>query len=189
MSPDLVQPTDASDTVPMIFDVDGMSAWLRERGIPPTPDELLTACCRLGRNDGPALLFDLHYSHLLTGEAATTNVARAWSSAEFPQRCLDWDTWSDLFDLAGYTVDGVRAVKPTEPIRLYRGAPEEGRGGAAWSADPEVARRFAEWIRGRRPGVVWTALVEPWRLLCLITGRQEDEYVVDTEGLVIELAR
>jgi hypothetical protein len=33
---------------------------------------------------------------------------------------------------------------------------------------------------------VWRATVEPWRLLARNTDHDEDEYVVDTAGLLIE---
>jgi len=159
----------------------------------PTPGDLGRALVRLGRNHGPALLGDLEAEGLLTPPAAAAHVGAVWSMAEYPDRYLDHDTWRELFRLAGYTVDGVPAERPVEPLTLYRGSVPERRANWSWSDRLDVAQRYAAGGLGRRPpGVVWQATVEPWRLLARNAGpdsRDESEYVVDTEELQIEAAQ
>ncbi|WP_143086266.1 hypothetical protein [Amycolatopsis saalfeldensis] len=53
-----------------------------------------------------------------------------------------------------------------------------------------TARAYAvDGVRGRPSGAIWTALVEPDRLLARNRDRDEFEYVVDTAGLTIEPVR
>lgn len=154
----------------------------------PTYDELFTAGCRVGRNSAPALLCDLYWDDIL--DDANARVAgEFWSMAEFPERCLDHETWSEVFEMAGYTVDGQRVERPHQPVLLYRGSTVEGRDNWSWTDDREEAGRNASGFYRRRPGHLWVALVEPWRLLARNTGRGESEYVVDTDGMTIDLAQ
>jgi hypothetical protein len=56
----------------------------------------------------------------------------------------------------------------------------------SWTSSLEIARSFAtRRLRGRLLGEVWTAKVEPWRLLAADTGGDEAEYVIDSQGLDI----
>ncbi|MEV5718180.1 hypothetical protein AB0L41_30200 [Amycolatopsis mediterranei] len=60
----------------------------------------------------------------------------------------------------------------------------------SWTDSRDVARTYAAGgFGGRRPGAIWTALVDPDRLLARNRDRDEFEYVVDTTGLTIEPAR
>ncbi len=65
-------------------------------------------------------------------------VPDVWSAAEYPGRALEDDEWSALFEHAGFTVNGVRAERPTEPLVLFRAAPEEHRLGWSWTDDSRV---------------------------------------------------
>lgn len=170
----------------MITDPDEMLEWLLGREAPLNDDLLGTALSRVGRNNGPWLLGSLWADGWLTEGLAAGVVGPAWSAAEFPDRLLDHDEWRSLFALGGYTVDGQRADRPLEPITLWRGSVEERRADWSWTDSREVAERYASGRYGRPVGVVWRAVVEPHRLLARNTDRQESEYVVDTEGLVIE---
>jgi hypothetical protein len=172
-------------TVPFVFTVEEMVEHFSVTG-EPTPDELYTACCRVGRIPAVALLVDLLHEGFLTPEAATARVAEAWSDSEYPDSHADHDVWRRLFALAGYTVDGSRAERPTGALTLWRGSVIERRADWSWTDNREVAERYADPTHYRRPeGVVWQATVEPWRLLARNTGRNEHEYVVDTKGLTI----
>ncbi|GLY38299.1 hypothetical protein Amsp01_043230 [Amycolatopsis sp. NBRC 101858] len=70
---------------------------------------------------------------------------------------------------------------------MYRGSVADRRADWSWTDSRDVARTYAAGgFGGRLPGAIWTAMVEPERLLARHTDRDEFEYVVDTAGLVIE---
>lgn len=145
---------------------------------------------RIGRNNGPALLFDFHYGRVVKLDAPDMAgaVANVWSDAEYPESAYDPPSfWVRLFERNGYSHDGIRVARPTEPVQLYRGCTEEGRFGMSWTSDREVAESFAyDSLRGRPPGTVYTATVAPGSLLAYIDaeiGRSEREYVVNPAGL------
>ncbi|GAS90489.1 hypothetical protein [Mycolicibacterium brisbanense] len=145
---------------------------------------------RAGRNDGPALLFDLYFGRTLDLSRSDMAgvVADVWSDAEYPARAFDDpQIWTHLFVANGYSHDGEKADRPTESVVLYRGCTHEGRFGMSWTSDVEMARRFAYGgLRGRAQGQVYTAVVAPEHLLAYIgerSGRGESEYVVDPSGL------
>jgi hypothetical protein len=72
---------------------------------------------------------------------------------------------------------------------LYRGATALRNDGMAWTSSREIAEKFATGrLRGRELGEVWTANVEPWRLLAKVADRDEHEYVVNTDELEITAA-
>lgn len=150
----------------------------------PTAAEVDEAASRLGRNAYPALLFDLWLDGLLSPAAAASCVPAAWSAAEMPARALDDADWAELFDFAGYTVDGAPAGRPVAPLTLWRGAPAEHRAGWSWTEDRDLALWFARRVKD---GSLWTAVVPPEALLARITTQRpgENEYVVDTFGLAI----
>lgn len=173
--------------VPKIFDVDDMSQWLRDNLELIDADTFHSAVVTVGRNGGPALLFDMHFSGRMTDAVLAEVIGGVWTGAEFPARSFDPpELWADLFDAAGYTVDGKPAERPTEPLRLYRGATVEHKAGWSWTDDLQVAQRFAGDLLGRSKGQVWTALIDPADLLARIDDREESEYVVNPECLVIE---
>jgi hypothetical protein len=109
-----------------------------------------------------------------------------WSSAEYPENALDRSGWRTLFQLAGFTIDGVPAARPAEPLRLWRGSVPERRANWSWTDSREMAVDYARGFARRSLGNLWTAQVEPWRLFCRNEDREEFEYVVDTDGLDIE---
>lgn len=150
-----------------------------------TTAELERLISRAGRNYGPQFLAEAYSADTVTAETVTALVGPVWSSAEFPDRQLDHETWRWLFDVAGFTVDGKPAVRPVEPMLLYRGSVPERWTDWSWTRDRAVAGRFAAGLRGRGAGRVWVATVPPWRMLAINTERDEDEVVVDTRGLRI----
>jgi hypothetical protein len=157
-----------------------------------TTDDFDRAIALAGRISAPLMVWECHQHGSFTDDRVLAMcVTTAWSSAEYPEQSLGRDLWRELFHATGYTVDGVPAERPAEPTRLYRGTTQEGRYGWAWTSDRAVAERFAcGVIRGQTPGRVWTALVEPQRLLAFIheAQRNESEYVVETDGLTITVA-
>lgn len=174
----------ATADLPVMFDVD---AWVDYFAVHGDPDReaLGIALARIGRNDAPYLLLDLHAEKLLTTDAAAFGVSDAWCMAEFPLDVLTPESWRDLFALAGYTVDGVPATRPREPLTLFRGACSACQSGWSWTDNLDVATAYAEGRYRRPAGRVWTAVVPPAALLARITDRNEHEYVVDTTGLTI----
>ena len=150
-----------------------------------TTAELEQLISRAGRNYGPQFLDEAVSEAKVTAETVTALVGGIWSSAEFPDRYLDHGTWRWLFDIAGFTVDGRPADRPTEPLALFRGAVPERRTDWSWSRDRSVAERFAAGLRGRGTGRLWVCTVPPAHMLAVNTGRDEDEVVVDTRGLQI----
>lgn len=176
--------------IPLLFTVDELVDFFAADYGRVTVDDVGTALHRVGRNYGPALLEGLLVEDVLTADVATAHVGPVWSMAEYPDAYLDRATWRELFELAGYTCDGVPAERPTEVFTLYRGSVSERRDHWSWTDDIAVARGYAQGTAARRPsdGVVWTAQVEPWRLLARNLNRSEAEYVVDTDGLLIRPA-
>ena len=108
-------------TVPYVFTVPELLDYFVTEGYEPSAEDVEEAGCRVGRNAYPALVSDLYDEGLLSPEVASVVVPSAWSLAEFPNRLLDESLWLLLFDLAGYTVDGVRAPRPAAPLHLWRG--------------------------------------------------------------------
>jgi hypothetical protein len=144
------------------------------------------AGCRVGRNNEPALLHDLYYGGSLDLQRNPGLVADAWSSAEFPTKNLEPRTWEELFDSAGYTHDGQRASRPTEPITLYRGCHHERRFGPSWTCNFNTALWFANRDLGDGRGNVYVHHAQPRELLAYIgpeVGRGEDEYVLNPSHL------
>lgn len=151
-----------------------------------TADEFRQIVMRWGRVNGPAILIDHYAGGHLTDDDLARCIGDIWSMAEYPETAIDADEWRDMFETAGYTVDGHPATPPAR-IRLYRGAAEDRRDGMAWTSDRAVAERFATGsLNGRTAGRLYTAEVEGWRLYCHHNGRDEAEYVIDTDGLHIE---
>lgn len=132
-----------------------------------------------------AVLLDLlDRDSMLSPEVALELVPIVWDLCAAPMSVLSVDAWVRLFERAGYTHDREVAPRPTEPMRLYRGSDRGGELGMCWSSNLDVARWLA--IRRHR-GRVWSAVVEPWRMLAFVAPVYEDQYVVDTRGLETEL--
>ena len=138
----------------------------------------------LGRNEGPALLFDLWYTGSIDLHESPGVVAAVWTMAEFPASAFDPPTmWVDLFDEAGFTRDGLPAQRPDKPVTVYRGCHHDRRFGMSWTTDLDRARWFA--ARGPKTGNVYTVDAQPQWLLAYIHewGRREAEYVIDPQYL------
>ena len=110
---------------------------------------------RDGYRDVDLHLVQLISSHELAPDVFTTVLRDVW-------RCrpevtsLSRETWLDLFRVAGFTRDGVRARRPRLPRRLYRGATEDNKDGMSWTLNPAIAHDFA-WHR-QGPGRARTCM-------------------------------
>ena len=107
-------------------------------------------------------------------------VAPAWDWCGAPMTVLTRERWIALFEAAGYTHEHQPGEPPVDPVRLYRGSDRPGEFGMCWSLNIDVARWLAA---SYADGWVWTAEVEPWRLLAFMAAGYEDQYGVDTTGL------
>ncbi|WP_275293569.1 hypothetical protein [Amycolatopsis sp. La24] len=173
-------------TLPVSFDVATVTDNMLARGEVLSSVEVDAALLQLPRADGPLLLAFAHLHSLITAADLARTIGEAWAMAEYPDRQLGHEIWRTLFAVAGYTDDGHPVPRPERPLRLFRGAVVERRGDWSWTDNQNTARLYAAGgLRGRPVGQVWTALVEPARLLARNTGRDESEYVVDTKGLRI----
>lgn len=154
-------------------------------------EEFETALMHVGRNDGPALLDDLHFAGSVSVAENPGIVTTAWAMAEFPSNLLDADTWVELFEEAGYTVDGEPAPRPEAPVTVYRGCHPERRFGMSWTTDLERAQWFADRDLGRGVGAVYESTVRPGWLLAYIhdSQRGEAEFVVDPVALTDETVK
>ena len=107
--------------IPVLLDFRATIDWCVDCDYAPDADELVTACSRVGRIDAVSLVLGLHSYGLLTEEAAVANVGSVWSMSEWPDQQASHEDWDELFAFTGYTVDGQRATRPTEPLTLFRG--------------------------------------------------------------------
>lgn len=155
----------------------------------PNESPFMREAIRHPSHEGPALLFDWVFSRRLTDpDELAFAVPNVWSDAHLPFNSLGYRTWVELFEMAGYTVDGIRSPRPLTPVTLYRAAEPHRVHRLAWTGSLEVARRFLTINASRygdKPRFVYTVTVDPSRLLAHVTDRQEDEYVTDTRGLKV----
>ncbi|MGY1548283.1 hypothetical protein [Streptomyces sp. MN6] len=141
----------------------------------------------VGRLDGPALLFDAWSGETIDASTLTAHVGQVWSMAEYPDAALDRPAWRRLFAAAGFTTDGRPAERPADPVELWRGSVSERRADWSWSTRRAVAESYATGTGARRPttGRLYRVVAPPSALLAHNTGRDEDEYVLDTDALTI----
>ena len=157
----------------------------------PVPWSEITAMSTLGRNHVPALLVDLLGKDMGMGIYLDMNtlgeaLEDAWTGAEFPERTVERELWITMFGWSGYIVDTTARERPAEPLTLYRGAKPDAKAGMAWTGSLEQAQWFANRPLQSGEGKVYTATVEPERLLAHFPeSRGEDEYVIDSEDLEI----
>ncbi|MFF2650363.1 hypothetical protein [Streptomyces sp. NPDC058045] len=151
-----------------------------------TGEELQRLIDRGGRDSGPWLLQTAHTHKKITDRVLAELVGDVWSMADRPDRELTHDEWRLLFDAAGFTIDGQRTPRPTQPTLLYRGSVPERRSDWSWTKSVAVARRYAAGnVTGRAPGRLWVCTAPPAHMLTINTGRGEDEVVIDTRGLTV----
>ncbi|MFT8395319.1 hypothetical protein [Propionibacterium sp.] len=177
---------DPEDRPEVITPMDVLLTALRSAGKPLGRDALNEALNKIEADDGPVLLFDLDWDGLLETEACTL-AGPVWCSATYPQDCADPVAWRGLFGRAGFCVDGVPAERPAEAITLYRASGENHKARWSWTDSLEQATKLAAPESPELPSSkkVWTATVEPERLLAGVTDSYGLDYVVDTQGLEI----
>lgn len=148
-----------------------------------------TAAGALGRGDvhrAARLLHKEWTGGLIDPEQAASLLWRLWADIRRPREAMPVPAWVKLFRGVGYRVGdrsgGHPQSRPTEPVRLYRGATAAGRGGLHWSSDTVVPRGAAR----AHGGHVWVADVDPCRLLATYLGTGHPEVLVDADGMRME---
>ena len=146
-----------------------------------------------GRNELPALLFDLWGEGWFSDapDALAPAIEDAWTSGEWPLDVADVDEWLVLFEEVGVinNVLGDETARPREAKTLYRGATPDMAARMSWTDRLETAQWFADRFGGVLGRKVWTAHVDPSRLLAHFHDEdnpREWEWVVDPRGLVVE---
>jgi hypothetical protein len=97
------------------------------------------------------------------------------------------DLWKKAFVRNGrkYVRDG-RALPRTKLLTIYRGQDEDAEFGIAWTTNPKIAAKFANGAATReshRGGVVYYATVARNNVLGFVTGRGENEIIVDPRNV------
>lgn len=159
-----------------------------------TTQYLLTVMREQGATQAARLFGDLHTLGALPADQLRPIMGELWDRCPNPHEALPRERWQRLFEHVGYAANGEPAELPAAPIQMWRGAPPLYRDSWTWTDERGLAQQFAA-LRANRwaDSVLWTATVEPWRLLAF---RQDGylvgdwmgpgrEFVVNTDGLSI----
>jgi hypothetical protein len=129
---------------------------------------------------------------LIDPEVVYRNLPSWWSSAD-PD---DTDPrlhalWRDARARKGGLLTDEGRRLPGDPIRVYRGQMPGDPVGCAWSLSREVAERFQTGASFRthvQGGVLYVLTVPASDAIAYITGRGEEEIILDPAGLVPKAA-
>ena len=98
--------------------------------------------------------------------------------------------WRDAYEHNGHIIldDPERPLKPTHgrAVAVYRGQDADARLGIAWTTSEGIARKFADGAATRqshRGGIVHKSWVSVDVALAYLTGRGEEEVIVDPSTL------
>jgi hypothetical protein len=150
-------------------------------------DDLFRLCSRAGRIHGPALLHMAWTYRVISAAVVSAMTGPVWGLAEYPEETLGRRNWLDLFTVAGFTVGGRPADRPSAPVKLWRGSVHTRRRRMSWTSNRDVAEKFAlDGLGHRPPGALYQVTAPPQALLCVNNDRKEAERVIDTRGLLIQ---
>lgn len=96
----------------------------------------------------------------------------------------EMDVWLRYLEVVGFAgLDN--AIQPDVPTVLYRAAPASRREGLSWTPSYVVAESSTRtvWADRQIPSPVWTAVVDPWRVLAV--DNEFPEWLIDPRGLTI----
>lgn len=162
-----------------------------------TPEQFMRLCYSAGRISGPDLLLAAWWTRSITSEVVTAVITEVWALCEYPSTHATREVWLKLFGVAGYTVDGRPAARPTEPMRLYRGCTSGRTRQMSWTTDRDKAKwfadRFGQFADGGRVrhAYVYQTDCPPGALLGLpgTMGREDEhEVIINPAGLKITRA-
>ncbi|MEV0626012.1 hypothetical protein [Nonomuraea wenchangensis] len=174
---------------------------------PMDPDDLLDLIFRDAKRAharGRGLsrrLYQTWQAGEIAGDDLRQALAVVWFEALYPLSWLALDQWRQLYDAAGFIVDGRAAPPCDRPVTLYRGvgmsrttrrlAAKHTRGeirspeyGWSWTSSPADARFFADGLAQAAHDAtpcVYQVTAQPSAILARY--RTNSEYVVDTRQL------
>lgn len=144
-----------------------------------------------GRDEAAVALYARFRAGEVSREEMVAVLPSLWRYRSRADPLDDVAAWRAMVEHAGYFVwnparygndSGRWARRPVRARRLFRGATPAGRFGMSWTAEPGIARHFAE--QRQRPdatgGQVWTGVFAPSRLLAYL--HDEREYLLDADG-------
>jgi hypothetical protein len=147
----------------------------------------------VGRNAGPALMFDWYaglFGPRPTDDQLRDVLAEVWEMTEWPSQAMPRRAWIAFFRRAGFCSSPPGLPAPSEPLTVYRGCTAGRRRGMAWTTDLDQARWFARrWLHldsSVPASEVVTMDVPPGLVLARCEGRgegSEAEIVVDILGV------
>lgn len=139
--------------------------------------------------DLPLYALTILLANVLDADTARDFAVDAWRIPEWPEANGGTDGWRAVWQSVGFCSDEENVTRPTEPLTLWRGALPARKRGMAWTADRDTglwfARRFGGNIHGGARPRLYTATVTPDRVYARLTGRGENEWIIDTRSLPI----
>jgi hypothetical protein len=108
-----------------------------------------------------------------------------WTDSENIWQNLDG--WREVFEITGHGVDPAVTELPRGELTIYRGAQEgvNEEDGFSWTLDRERAEWFARRFKNpEQTPVLVTAKVHRDFVIWHLTGRGEDEIVVDPDNII-----
>lgn len=148
-------------------------------------DEFEEALMLAGRNDGPRLLSLWGRAGHLDGTILRAVLLGVWVGAELPEEAVPQKRWIGWFRQAGFLTD-CRDVRPTKPLRIYRGCTSDRIRRMAWTSSKKLARwfvnyRYERYGKSGSKGAVFAATVAADGVLAIIRNERpgEREVVVD----------
>lgn len=154
---------------------------------PVTEAQFQQATSRAGRNESPAILFDLQAQGLIPAAVLPAAVRTAWHDPDHPERCVEPAQWAAWFRAAGLVNEAGEPLERPATLQVYRGASRReaatGVYGMSWTTSREQAAWFAREFWRRQPdSVVYAATIPGTVLLADLQDgpRSEHEVVLDT---------
>lgn len=117
--------------------------------------------------------------HDLAPPEVASELVQVWPLAHAPLHRFDSAELVAMFSFAGYVSD--RALRPVEPLTVYRGELATSRPGMSWTADQAVALTYATGYRTVGSTRLVRASIPPGAILARFES--DDEVVVDPAAL------
>jgi hypothetical protein len=113
------------------------------------------------------------------------NIAELWRSSDpDDEDPASLSTWLEACAANGYrTITDGKPLPRRKLLTIYRGQLDPAKSGIAWTLDLEVAKQFARGASYRQPmpGSVLEARIQRDTILGYLTGRDEQEVIVDPQ--------
>lgn len=173
--------------VPVYYREDGFISATRAL----SPVEVQAVCFRIGREYGPAALFDLYGQSLITDETLGAVIGGVWAAAEHPADSIAPEDWAEWFRTVGVRNSAGQRVNAPAGLQVFRGADaaekETGDFGMSWTTDRNLAIWFATEYAHRSIAqpVVYSTIAPESAVLADLRDdeREENEIVLDRWAL------